>query len=70
MDWSDDLLEIVGLDRRKLPRLVAPGNEIGIVSHEAASETGLAPATPVIAGGGDGQCAGAASMSLRPHALT
>jgi xylulokinase len=59
MDWSDDLLEIVGLDRSKLPRLVAPGGKIGVVSREGADETGLKVGTPVIAGGGDGQCAGA-----------
>ena len=59
MDWSDELLETVGLDRSKLPRLVAPGRKIGVVSREAASETGLKAGTPVIAGGGDGQCAGA-----------
>jgi xylulokinase len=58
MDWSDDLLGTVGLDRSKLPRLVAPGRKIGVVSREAARQTGLNPGTPVIAGGGDGQCAG------------
>jgi sugar (pentulose or hexulose) kinase len=58
MDWSDELLEVVGLDRRKLPRLVAPGHRIGAVSQHAADETGLRPGTPVVAGGGDGQCAG------------
>ena len=59
MDWSDKLLATVGLDRSKLPRLVAPGRQIGVVSREAAVETGLKAGTPVIAGGGDGQCAGA-----------
>lgn len=59
MDWSDDLLRTVGLDRSKLPRLVAPGRKIGVVSREGASETGLKAGTPAVAGGGDGQCAGA-----------
>jgi xylulokinase len=59
MDWSDELLKTVDLDRSKLPRLVAPGHRIGAVSREGANETGLRSGTPVIAGGGDGQCAGA-----------
>jgi len=58
MDWSDKLLATVGLDRSKLPCLVRPGHRIGTVSQQAAGETGLRPGTHVVAGGGDGQCAG------------
>ncbi|MGE0004502.1 MAG: FGGY-family carbohydrate kinase [Parvibaculaceae bacterium] len=57
-DWSDTLLEAVGLTRSQLPKLAMPGEEIGRLTRDAAQTTGLPPDTIVIAGGGDGQCAG------------
>jgi len=57
-DWSDELLALVGVRRKQLPRLVAPGGLIGRVTDDAARLTGLPPGLPVVAGGGDGQCAG------------
>jgi sugar (pentulose or hexulose) kinase len=57
-DWSDELMSAVGLDRTRLPELMRPGEKMGEVTPEAAAATGLAARTPVIAGGGDGQCAG------------
>ncbi|HEV8391001.1 MAG TPA: FGGY-family carbohydrate kinase, partial [Dongiaceae bacterium] len=59
--WSDEVLSAAGIDRSKMPRLVAPGTPMGEVTSAAAAATGLKPGTPVIAGGGDGQCAGAAA---------
>ena len=57
-DWSDTLLKAVGLTRAQLPKLVKPGEKIGPVTIDAARATGLSPAVMVVAGGGDGQCAG------------
>jgi len=56
--YAPSLLEQVGLDERRLPRLVAPGALVGVVTRPAALETGLPPGLPVMAGGGDGHCAG------------
>ena len=56
-DWSEELLKAGHLERGQLPGLVASGNFIGPVTADAAKRTGLKPGTPVIAGGGDGQCA-------------
>ncbi|MAQ85718.1 MAG: carbohydrate kinase [Maritimibacter sp.] len=47
-DWTDDLGEIVPLDR--LPRLLWSTEIAGHVTEAAAAETGLAPGTPVTAG--------------------
>ena len=44
--------------REQLPKLHRPGEIMGEVTAEAAKLTGLKAGTPVIAGGGDGQCAG------------
>jgi xylulokinase len=57
-DWSDPLLESVGLSRSQLPALARPGEIMGEVTAAAARMTGLRAGTPVVAGGGDGQCAG------------
>lgn len=57
-DWSDVLLKAARLRRDQLPRLHRPGEIMGEVTAEAARLTGLKAGTPVIAGGGDGQCAG------------
>ncbi|SDF13441.1 autoinducer-2 kinase [Limimaricola pyoseonensis] len=48
-------LEEVGLPEGLFPRAAATGETVGTISAAAARETGLAPGTPVIAGGGDCQ---------------
>jgi sugar (pentulose or hexulose) kinase len=57
-DWSDELTGAVGLSRSQLPKLFRPGDVMGEVTAAAAKLTGLKAGTPVVAGGGDGQCAG------------
>lgn len=55
--WSKELLDAANIPLDFMPSLAAPGEVIGHVSDAAASETGLLAGTPLIAGGGDGQCA-------------
>jgi sugar (pentulose or hexulose) kinase len=57
-DWSDALLDVARLRRDQLPSLARPGDVMGYVTAEASALTGLKTGTPVVAGGGDGQCAG------------
>ena len=57
--WSAEILDAARIDRTKMPPLVTPGTPTGAVTDAAAAATGLRRGTPVIAGGGDGQCAGA-----------
>jgi xylulokinase len=57
-DWSDTLLKEARLTRAQLPGLHRTGEIMGEVTAEAARLTGLRAGIPVIAGGGDGQCAG------------
>ncbi len=63
-DWSDVLLKAARLTRQQLPELVASGEIMGVVSSEAAKLTGLKAGTAVVAGGGDGQCAGAGANTF------
>ncbi len=63
-DWSDELLKAARLTRAQLPSLVASGAVMGEVNVVAAKLTGLRAGTPVVAGGGDGQCAGAGANTF------
>lgn len=52
-EWSPELLEAVGLDDSRLPRLVESTDVIGEVTREASELTGLPRGTPIVAGAGD-----------------
>lgn len=56
--WSDDLLNVAGLDAAKLPRCLPAGAVAGEVSDAAASELGLPARVKLVVGGHD-QCCGA-----------
>ena len=55
--WSREIMDIVGVKEENFCRLVAPGEIVGRLSKEASSLTGVPEGVPVVAGGGDGQCA-------------
>ena len=60
--WIDDLLGVAD----RLPRVVAPGTEVGTVSAKAAAATGLPEGLAVVAGATDGTAACLASGVRRP----
>ncbi len=60
-DWSDVLLDGLGLRRDMLPELVPAGAVIGRLTKSAAALTGLPADLIVVAGAGDGQCGGLGS---------
>jgi xylulokinase len=51
--YDDSLMALAGLERAKLPDLVATGSVLGGLDPAAATELGLLPGTPVVAGTGD-----------------
>jgi len=55
--WSDKMLNLLGIDESIFPRWVEPGDVIGEVLSQAASESGLPSGIPVIACGHDTQFA-------------
>lgn len=61
--WSDELLELVEMDRSILPQLYESPEVSGQVTPEGAEETGLQAGTPVVGGAGD-NAAGAIGMGL------
>ncbi len=60
--WIGELLG--GTDR--LPSIVAPGTKIGVISNQAAGQTGLPKGLPVVTGATDGTAACLASGIRRP----
>jgi xylulokinase len=68
--WSDELLNAVDIDRRMLPAVFESPAICARVTAEAATSTGLATGTPIVAGAGD-QAAGAIGMGItRPGAVS
>jgi xylulokinase len=68
--WSDELLNLVGVDRALLPEVFESPAICARVSSQAADATGLAAGTPIVAGAGD-QAAGAVGMGItRPGAVS
>jgi sugar (pentulose or hexulose) kinase len=61
--WIEDGL---GIPLECLPKVVLPGEPIGVVSAGAAEETGLAAGIPLFAGATDGTAAQIASGAARP----
>ena len=50
--YDDSLMGLAGLERAKLPELVPTGSVLGGLAPAAATELGLLPGTPVVAGTG------------------
>lgn len=65
-DWSDELIEAAGLDRGIFPDIVPSTGVVGEVTSEAAAALGVPAGTPVMAGAGDGMCAGVGAGSVEP----
>lgn len=63
--WAAPILDAVDLPVEMLPDLHASIDVAGEVLPGAAEETGLAPGTPVVLGGGDGPCAAVGAGVVR-----
>jgi sugar (pentulose or hexulose) kinase len=57
LQWDEKLAELYGIPLELWPELKTPGDIIGDLTSEAASDLGLKTNIPVIMGGGDQQCA-------------
>lgn len=66
MRVAEEVLEPLGFSSANVPAVVAPGSVLGEVSQAAAKKTGLPAGVKVVAGGGDGQCAGLGAGVVTP----
>ncbi|MGA2976044.1 MAG: xylulokinase [Spirochaetia bacterium] len=64
--WSEKLVGITGIDGGMLPTLKASTDVVGPLTSAAAKALGLPAGIPVVAGGGDGVCAGVGVGSVKP----
>jgi len=62
--WANELIGPLGFRLDQFPDLVSPGEIIGELSQSAATATGLPAGLPVVAGAGDGQCAGLGANAI------
>lgn len=62
-DWSEELLEILDIDRNFFGKVYESHDITGYISAEVAEETGLSTLTAVVGGAGD-QAAGAIGNSI------
>jgi len=67
--WSKELLDLIELSPKALPRLAKTGEQAGKVSAKAAKETGLPEGTAVVVGGADSQAALVACGQSKPKQL-
>jgi xylulokinase len=51
--WSTELIEKLGVDPEKLPRIVDPWKPVGVTSEKTAKDFGLVPGIIIAAGCGD-----------------
>jgi sugar (pentulose or hexulose) kinase len=63
--WAADLIRELGLRGDQFPELVQPGTLIGTIDPSGSAESGLPTGLPIIAGAGDGQCAGLGANAIQ-----
>lgn len=54
--WSKEICDLLNIDVKICPPLLASYEEVGEITSEIVRETGLSPATRVFAGGADNAC--------------
>jgi xylulokinase len=64
--WSRPIAEVLAFPLEKLPRLVPATQIVGQLSAGAARQLHLPRGIPIVAGGGDGQCAAAGTGVVFP----
>ena len=64
--WNEELLDLIGLGKERLPEIVQPGSVGGELTASTAALVGLPSGTPVILAGGDQQNAALALNVLSP----
>lgn len=63
--WQE-MLDLVGIRREYLPKLVPPGTELGCLTPSAAQELGLDPETKVNVGAFDQGCGAIGAGNIKP----
>ena len=65
LEYSDELLRLAGVDKKKFPELIPNDGVVGALDPSVADELGLRPSTRVIAGIGDSNASTIGSGAVR-----
>lgn len=68
--WDPWLLELYGLEEKKLCTLIPPGSQMGETGAALSQETGFPAGIPVFSAGGDQQCAALGQEISTPGTLS
>lgn len=68
-EWSETLLDAIGVPRRLLADLVPAGSLVGSIEDATASATGLPRSLPIVRGGQDHVCAALAMGVTKPGVI-
>lgn len=69
LKWSPQLLDLFGVEAKKLPRIIEPWQVIGGLTVEAAKHCGIKAGTPVVAGCGDSAATSLGAGITKPGLL-
>lgn len=64
--WAAEIIEGLGLDRKKLPKLLPSHAIVGRVTKEAEGRFGIPEGTPVVMGAGDNVCSAIGAGCVEP----
>lgn len=67
--WAEHLLDLFAIDRRLLPDLVEPGDELGTITESAAAQLAIPTTAVVTAGAGDQQASAVGAGAYRPGSI-
>lgn len=68
--WWNEMLDYLGISASQLPEIREPGEAVGSIREEVASELGLSPDTVVATGGLDQACGAIGVGCIRPGVVT
>jgi hypothetical protein len=69
-EWSSELLDVLGLPGRCMPRILPPDGQAGVVTAAAAVSTELPAGTPVVVGTSDFHAALLGSAAFLPDRIS
>ncbi|MGN8646448.1 gluconokinase [Gracilibacillus sp. HCP3S3_G5_1] len=66
LDWEEEALELAGVERAQLSKIVGPTEIVKGLNQEIAAELGWPEGTPLVIGAADGQLANLGNGAIKP----
>jgi xylulokinase len=68
--WWPEMLAAVGIDAGRLPEIIQPGSQVGVLTAQAAETLGLSPNTLVVNGGMDQSTGAIGAGNISPGTIS